>query len=413
MPQALSLAPEVDPLENLLSERAHSIKPSASNAAAQRARELAAAGRTIINLTVGEPDFETPDNIKEAGIAAIRAGKTRYTTVDGTVELKEAIAGKFLRENKLTFATSEISVACGAKHIIFNAFLATIDAGDEVVIPAPHWVSYPEMVRFAGGNPVVVTCPQAQRFKIKPEQLEAAITPRTKWLVLNAPGNPAGNMYSAAELQALGEVLKRHPQVWVLSDDIYEHITYGVTAFSTMAQAVPELRDRVLTINGVSKAYCMTGWRIGFAAGPKGLIKEMAKIQSQSTSSPSAISQAAATEALTGPQYHVAEHAQEFAHRMKLISGELGKIPELDCAVPEGAFYLFPSCAKVIGKKSSKGKTIATDFDMVDHLLDFGVATVAGTPFGLAPHFRISIAASEQALLDGCRQIAAACKDLR
>ncbi len=412
MPQAVSLAPQVDPLARLLSSRAHAVKPSASNAAAQRARELVASGRKIVNLTVGEPDFETPDNIKEAGIAAIRAGKTRYTTVDGTVELKEAIKSKFLRENNLAFATEEISVACGAKHIIFNAFLATIDASDEVVIPAPHWVSYPEMVRFAGGNPVIVSCPQAQRFKLRPEQLEAAITPRTKWLVLNAPGNPAGNMYSAAELTALGEVLRRHPHVWILSDDIYEHITYGVTTFSTMALAVPDLRERTLTINGVSKAYCMTGWRIGFAAGPKGLIKEMAKIQSQSTSSPSAISQAAATEALNGPQHHVGEHAREFAHRMKLVSAEFAKIPELDCAVPEGAFYLFPSCAKVIGKKSSAGTVIRTDFDMVDHLLNFGVATVSGTPFGMAPHFRISIAASEPALLEGCRQIAAACADL-
>ena len=397
-----------------LATRMQSVAPSASGAAAQRARALAAAGRDIINLTAGEPDFDTPRHIQEAANAAIARGETRYTNVDGTDALKRAVIAKFRRENGLDYAMNEVMVGTGAKQLIFNAFLATIDAGDEVVIPAPCWVSYPEMVKLMGGTPVVVPCSENTGFKLDAEQLAAAITPRTKWLSLNTPNNPSGAVYTAAELQALGRVLKDHPQVLVMTDDIYEHILFDGSTFSTMAAAVPELRDRVLTINGVSKAYSMTGWRIGFAGGPEALIRAMKTLQSQSTSCASAVSQAAAVEALNGPQELVEQRNAEFRGRRDLIVAELASIPGLNCLSPQGAFYVYPSCAGLIGKRTPDGTVIRTDQDFVAWLLESqGVAVVAGSPYGLSPYFRISFAVSEETLRRAAARIRAACESLQ
>lgn len=407
------LAVEETPEHRLIASRMRRVAVSASNAAGQRARELAAAGRDVVNLTIGEPHFDTPLNIRSAAIAAMSEGQTRYTTVDGTPRLKQAIARKFERENNLRFTSEEIIAGAGAKQIIFDALLATVEEGDEVVIPSPCWVSYPEMTRLVGGTPIVLPCASETGFKLHPDRLQSAITQRTKWLLLNSPSNPTGATYGEAELQALGEVLLKFPQVWVMSDDIYEHIIYDGKSFSTMASAVPALASRTLTINGVSKAYAMTGWRLGYAGGPKFLIREMAKLQSQSTSNPCSISQAAAVEALDGPQGSVSAHAAEFEEHRNLILLELSNIPGISCAKPAGAFYVFPSCAGVIGKQTPDGKRIQNDDDFVVYLLESGVASIAGSSYGLSLHFRLSFATSKSAILEGCRRIREACLKLR
>ena len=390
------------------------IRPSASGAAAQRARELAAAGRDIISLTAGEPDFETPENIKLAAIAAIVKGDTRYTTVDGTPALKAAIRRKFRRENGLDYETSQITVGNGAKQIIFNALMATLNPGDEVIVPAPYWVSYPEMVKFAGGEPVIVLGPEENGFKLRPEALEKAIGPRTRWLILNSPSNPSGAAYSTSEMRALTDVLTRHPHVWILSDDIYEHLIFDGVAFCTPAAVEPALYERTLTVNGVSKAYSMTGWRIGFAAGPKDLIGRMATLQSQSTSNPSSISQAAAVEALDGPQYHVRARMREFQRRRDLVVDRLNGIPGLQCTQPQGAFYVFPSCLGLMGKRTPDGRVLASDGDVAAYLLEsVDVAVVHGAAYGLSPYVRISFALSHERLGEACDRIERACAALR
>ena len=398
---------------SLIAERLSRIKPSPTIAVTQKARELKAAGRDVIGLGAGEPDFDTPENIKEAAIKAIREGDTKYTAVDGTPALKEAIVEKFKRENGLDYSTAEVTVGTGGKQVLYNAFQATLNAGDEVIVPAPFWVSYPDMVLLAEGEPVAVPCSQNNNFKLRPEDLEEAITKKTRWLILNSPSNPTGAAYSRAEMEALAEVLKRHEQVWVLTDDIYEHLVYDGFEFTTLAQVAPEMKARTLTMNGVSKAYCMTGWRIGFAAGPAELIKAMAKVQSQSTSNPSSISQAAAVEALTGPQDFIAEHNEVFKQRRDLVVDSLNRVEGLSCPRPEGAFYVYPSCAGCIGKTTPDGKKINSDGDFVTYLLEAeGVAAVQGEAFGLSPHFRISYATSTDALEEACVRIKRACEAL-
>ncbi len=398
---------------SVIAERLSRIKPSPTIAVSQKARDLKAAGQDVIGLGAGEPDFDTPDNIKEAAIAAIKRGETKYTAVDGTPELKAAVAAKFKRENGLDYGPAQITVGTGGKQVLYNALMATLDPGDEVVIPAPYWVSYPDMALLAEGEPVIVPCSQNNLFKLQPDDLETAITDKTKWLILNSPSNPTGSAYSRDEMQALGEVLERHEQVWVLTDDIYEHLTYDGFEFATLAQVVPALYERTLTVNGVSKAYCMTGWRIGFAGGPAELIKAMSKVQGQSTSNPSSISQAAAVEALTGPNDFIAEHNQVFKARRDLVVDALNTCTGLACHRPEGAFYVYPSCAGTIGKKTPDGKTIASDGDFVTYLLEAeGVATVQGEAFGLSPYFRISYATATEALEEACRRIKRACEAL-
>jgi aspartate aminotransferase len=398
---------------SVIAERLSRIKPSPTIAVTQKARELKAAGRDVIGLGAGEPDFDTPDNIKEAAIAAIWEGQTKYTAVDGTPELKEAIAGKFSRENGLDYEPAQITVGTGGKQVLYNALMATLDPGDEVIIPAPYWVSYPDMVLLAEGSPVFVSCGQNHGFKLQPEVLEEAITDKTKWLILNSPSNPTGAAYSAAELKALTDVLLRHPHVWVLTDDMYEHLVYDGFQFATPAAVEPELYDRTLTVNGVSKAYAMTGWRIGYGGGPAALIKAMSKVQSQSTSNPSSVSQAAAVEALTGPQDYIAERCDAFKQRRDIVVEMLNDCPGLHCHKPEGAFYVYPSCAGVIGKRTPAGEEIRGDGDFVTYLLDqVGVATVQGEAFGLSPHFRISYATSTEALVEACGRIKAACEAL-
>lgn len=378
------------------------------------ATELKAAGRDIISLSVGEPDFDTPPNIQEAGVAAIRRGETRYTVFDGRVELKRAICKKFERENGLKYDTSQITVSSGGKQVLYNAMVATLSPGDEVVIPAPYWVSYPEMVLLCDGEPVPVACPQNNGFKLRPEDLEAAITPKTKWLILNSPSNPTGAAYTESELTALAEVLLKHEHVWVMTDDMYEHVIYDDFAYRTIAQIEPRLYDRTLTVNGVSKAYCMTGWRIGYGGGPTHLIKAMGAIQSNSTANPCSISQAAAIEALTGPQDFIPKHQLLFKERRDLVVDWLNRIPGLHCHRPEGAFYVYPSCAGALGKRTPDGKAIETDEDFVKYLLEAeGVAVVHGAAFGLAPHFRISYATSTEELRDACTRIERACRALR
>ncbi len=398
---------------SVIAERLSRIKPSPTIAVTQKARELKAAGRDVIGLGAGEPDFDTPDNIKEAAIAAIWEGQTKYTAVDGTPALKEAIAGKFSRENGLDYEPAQITVGTGGKQVLYNALMATLDPGDEVIIPAPYWVSYPDMVLLAEGSPVFVSCGQNHGFKLQPEVLEEAITDKTKWLILNSPSNPTGAAYSAAELKALTDVLLRHPHVWVLTDDMYEHLVYDGFQFATPAAVEPELYDRTLTVNGVSKAYAMTGWRIGYGGGPAALIKAMSKVQSQSTSNPSSVSQAAAVEALTGPQDYIAERCDAFKQRRDIVVEMLNDCPGLHCHKPEGAFYVYPSCAGVIGKRTPAGEEIRGDGDFVTYLLDqVGVATVQGEAFGLSPHFRISYATSTEALVEACGRIKAACEAL-
>ena len=390
------------------------IQPSATLAMTGRVNELKRAGIDVIGLSAGEPDFDTPDFVKDAAIAAIRAGQTKYTTVDGTAELKEAIAAKFRRDNGLDYALAQVSVNSGGKHTLFNALVATIDFGDEVVIPAPYWVSYPDIVNFAGGTPVFVAAGAAQNYKITPEQLDAAITAKTKWVLLNSPSNPTGAAYSAAELKALGEVLLRHPHVYVLTDDMYEHVWYAETPFATIAQVCPDLYDRTLTVNGCSKAYAMTGWRIGYAGGPAWLIKAMSALQSQSTSNPCSISQAAAVAALNGPQDFLEERNVAFKRRRDMVVAMLNDAPGLACPLPEGAFYVYPDAGGVIGKTTPKGVKIATDEDLINYFLDdYRVAAVHGKAFGLAPAFRISYATSEEVLKKACTLIQEACAALK
>jgi aspartate aminotransferase len=390
------------------------IQPSATLAMTSRVFELKRQGIDVIGLGAGEPNFDTPDFVKEAAIEAIRAGKTKYTNVDGTPELKQAIVAKFARDNGLTYAENQISVNAGGKHTLFNAFCATIDAGDEVIIPAPYWVSYPDVVEFAGGKPVFIAAGADQNYKIKPEQLDRAITAKTKWVVLNSPSNPTGAAYSAAELRALGEVLLRHPHVLIYADDMYEHILYDGFEFATIAQVVPQLYDRTLTANGVSKAYAMTGWRIGYAGGPAWLIKAIGKLQSQSTSNPCSISQAASVAALNGDQSFLNERNAAFQKRRDLIVGMLNQIEGMTCPTPEGAFYVYPEFSGLIGKATPKGQKITTDEEMIGYLLDEAkVAAVHGAAFGLSPAMRISYATSEQALTEACTRIQDACAALR
>jgi aspartate aminotransferase len=390
------------------------IQPSATLAMTSRVLELKAQGVNVIGLSAGEPDFDTPDFVKEAAILAIRNGQTKYTNVDGTPELKAAIQAKFKRDNQLDYATNQISVNVGGKHTLFNALVATIDVGDEVIIPAPYWVSYPDIVAYAGGTPIIVEGPAAQGYKITPAQLEAAITPRTRWIILNSPSNPTGAAYSASELKALADVLLTAPHVMVLTDDMYEHVWYADTPFATIAQVCPALYDRTLTVNGCSKAYSMTGWRIGFAGGPAWLIKAMSKLQSQSTSNPCSIAQAAATAALNGDQSFLRARNEAFRGRRDLVVSMLNQANGLTCPTPEGAFYVYPDCTGVIGKSTPDGKVIATDADLIDYFLDASqVAAVNGAAFGLSPGFRISYATSEEILTDACTRIQEACGNLR
>jgi|SRR5690242_735986 len=390
------------------------IQPSPTLAITSKVMELKRAGVDVIGLGAGEPDFDTPDFVKEAAIEAIRAGKTKYTNVDGTPELKEAIAAKFKRDNRLDYTPAQITVNVGGKHTLFNAMVATVDPGDEVIVPAPYWVSYPDVVQFAGGTPVFVACGASQGYKLLPDQLEAAITPKTKWLILNSPSNPTGAGYTAAELEALGEVLERHPHVWVFADDMYEHITYDDFRFATIAEVCPALYDRTLTVNGCSKAYAMTGWRIGFAGGAAPLIKAIAKLQSQSTSNPCSIAQAAATAALNGDQSFLKERAAAFQSRRDLVVSMLNQITGVHCPTPEGAFYVYPDLSGLIGKTTPGGETIDGDSALVAYLLeDAKVAAVPGVAFGLSPAMRISYATSEALLTEACERIQRACAALR
>jgi len=390
------------------------IKPSATIAVTDKARELKAAGRDVIGLGAGEPDFDTPDNIKDAAVRAIKAGKTKYTPVDGIPELKAAIVQKLKRENHLDYRPDEVSVGTGGKQVLYNALMATLNPGDEVLIPAPYWVSYPEIVALAGATPVALETTLASGFKLTPQALEKAITPKTKWLILNSPSNPSGAAYTRAEIKALTDVLMKHPQVWLLTDDIYEHLVYDGFVFATPAEVEPGLKDRTLTMNGVSKAYAMTGWRIGYGAGPKALIKAMATLQSQSTSNPSSISQWAAVEALNGPQDFIPRNAETFRQRRDLVVSMLNQARGITCPRPEGAFYVFPSCAGTIGKTSAGGSKIGNDEDFVTALLEEeGVAVVQGSAFGLAPFFRISYATSTEALEEACSRIQRFCAGLR
>jgi aspartate aminotransferase len=371
-------------------------------------------GRPMIVLGAGEPDFDTPDHIKDAAIRAIRAGQTKYTVLDGTAELKAAIQAKFRRENGLDYAPGEISVGAGAKQVISNAFMATLDAGDEVILAAPYWTSYADMVLIAGGRPVPVSCSEQNGFRLQSADLEAAITPRTRWLLLNSPSNPSGCAYTAAHLRPLLEVLKRHPQVWLLSDDIYEHLLYDDLSFVTAAQLEPELKERTLTVNGVSKSYAMTGWRLGYGAGPKALIAAMAVVQSQSTSNPCSISQAAAVEALSGPQDTVSQWREAFQRRRDFVVERLNAIEGVSCRRPEGAFYTFANCAALIGRRTPDGTLIDSDTAFCRYLLDaYDLAVVPGSCFGLAPYFRISYAASDADLNEACERMTLACKALQ
>ena len=398
-----------------LADQLKRVKPSATIAVTDKARALKAAGRNVIGLGAGEPDFDTPDNIKEAAIKAIRDGKaSKYTNVDGIAELKDAIAKKFKRENGLDYKTSQITIGTGGKQVLYNALVATLNPGDEVIIPAPYWVSYPEMVLLAGGEPVAVTTSFEAGFKMKPEQLERAITQKSKWLIFNSPSNPTGAAYTRDELKAITDVLVRHPHVHVMADDMYEHLVYDDFEFYSPAQLEPRLYQRTLTVNGVSKAYCMTGWRIGFAGGPENLIKAMAMIQSQSTSNPAAVSQWASVEALDGPKDFIAKHNKIFKERRDLCVSMLNQARGIQCPKPQGAFYVYPSCAGSIGKTAPTGKKLATDEDFVTELLEAeGVAVVQGTPFGVGQSFRISYATATSALEEACTRIQRFCGNLQ
>jgi len=398
---------------SIIANRLGRIKPSATLAVTAKAKELKAAGKDIIGLGAGEPDFDTPDFVKDAAKKAMDEGQTKYTNVDGTPELKDAIIAKFKRDNGLEYSRDQISVGTGGKQILYNALMATVNPGDEVIIPAPYWVSYPDMTLLAEGEPVIVDCPAEANFKMTGAQLEAAITPKTKWVILNTPSNPTGAGYTKEDMKELTDVLLKHDHVWVMTDDMYEHLVYGDFEFCTPAQVEPKLKDRTITINGVSKSYSMTGWRIGYAGGPKELIKAMAKIQGQSTSNPCSISQAAATEALNGDQSFMTPWIEAFKGRRDLVVQMLNDCDGIECPMPEGAFYVYPSCAGMIGKKTPDGQTLETDEDVVSYLLESqGVATVHGAAFGLSPHFRISYATSEEALREACGRIQKACAEL-
>ncbi len=389
------------------------VKPSPTIAVTAKAAELRASGRDVIGLGAGEPDFDTPENIRDAAKAAIDAGHTRYTAVDGIPALKEAICAKFKRDNALDYAPAQITVGTGGKQVLYNAFMATLNPGDEVIIPAPYWVSYPDMVLLGGGTPVFIAGALDQGYKITPEQLDAAITPKTKWFLFNSPSNPTGAGYSWSELKALTDVLLRHPHVWVMTDDMYEHLAFGNFTFCTPARVEPQLYDRTLTINGVSKAYAMTGWRIGYAGGPEVLIRAMRKVQSQSTSNPSSVSQHAALEALNGPQDFLAPNATLFQRRRDLVVDGLNACPGITCPRPEGAFYVYPSIAGCIGKTSAGGAAITDDEAFATALLEeTGVAVVFGAAFGLSPHFRVSYATSDDALAEACARIKGFCEGL-
>jgi len=393
--------------------RLERIKQSPITAATLKVASLRAQGRDIIGLTIGEPDFPTPDNVKQAAIAAILRNDTRYTAPDGTDALKDAICAKFRRENGLAYAREQVTVANGAKQILFNALMATVMPGDEVLIPAPYWVSYVDLVLVADGLPRTIPCSEQDGFKLKPEQLDASITSRTKWLFLNSPSNPSGAAYTRQELAGLAEVLLRHPHVWVLTDDIYEHLLFDDRTFATMGAVAPALYERTLTVNGVSKTYSMTGWRIGYAGGPAALIANIGKLQSQSTSNPCSVSQAAALEALNGPQEVVRARAMEFQHRRDVVVGMLSETPGLQCRSPEGAFYVYVNCSGVIGKITPEGSRLASDEDFVLYLLDNGVAGVPGVAYGSSPYVRFSTATDLETLTEGCRRIRAACERLR
>ena len=397
----------------MLSKRIQDVKPAATREMTRLGNELARAGRSIISLAQGEPDFDTPPHVREAGKAAIDAGKTRYTDVPGTRELTAAIIRKFERDNGLRFTPAEITIGVGSKQVLYNALQATVDEGDEVVVPTPAWVSYMDMVRLAGGTPVVVRCPADAGFKVTPAQLESAITPRTKWLMLNSPSNPSGAEYSRAELEALAEVLLRHPNVWMMSDDIYEKIRYLDGPFPTMAAVVPELASRCLTINGVSKAFAMTGWRCGYGAGPAELIRGTNLVQGQSVSHTSSVTQAAAVAALDGPMSFLPPFVAAYRRRRDLVVAAMRGIEGIECTVPDGAFYVFPGCRALLGRRTPKGKAIATDMDLCMYFLeDAGVALVPGSAFELAGHFRISYAASDADLEEGMKRLAEACRRL-
>ena len=399
---------------SFLAARLGRIKPSPTVAVTSMARALKAQGRDVIGLGAGEPDFDTPEHIKAAAIEALRQGKTKYTDVAGIPELRRAIAAKFKRENPLDYKAEQVTVGCGGKQVLYNAFMATLEPGDEVVIPAPYWVSYPDMVLLAEGTPVFVDCPASNGFKLAPEALERAITPKSKWIILNSPSNPTGAAYTRDELAAICAVLKRHPQLWVMTDDMYEHLVYDDFVFSTPAEVEPALYNRTLTINGVSKAYCMTGWRLGYGAGPKPLIDAMNMVQSQSSTHTSSISQWAAVAALDGPQDFIAEHNKVFEERRDLVVSMLNQAKGISCHKPEGAFYVYPSCAGTIGKTAPTGKTLATDEDFVTELLEAeGVAVVQGTPFGVGPAFRISYATATSALEEACTRIQRFCGNLQ
>jgi aspartate aminotransferase len=400
--------------KGFLAESLGRIQPSPTIAVTSKARELKAAGRDVIGLGAGEPDFDTPDNIKEAGIKAIRDGQTKYTAVEGIPELRAAIAAKFKRENNLDYKPSQTFVAPGGKTIIYNALLATLNPGDEVIVPAPYWVSYPDIALLGGARPVIIECSLESGFRLTPEALEKAITPKTKWLIFNQPSNPTGACYTREQLKALTDVLMKHPQVWVLTDDMYEHLVYGGFKFTTILEVEPGLYDRTLTMNGVSKAYAMTGWRIGYCAGPEDLIKAMAKLQSQSATNACSISQWASVEALNGTQDFIPKFQKIFEERRDLVVSMLNQATGIECPKPEGAFYVYPSIRKLVGKKTPGGKVIATDADFASELLEAtGVAVVHGAAFGLSPFFRISYATSNKALEEACRRIQSFCNSLR
>ncbi|MBL6947189.1 MAG: pyridoxal phosphate-dependent aminotransferase [Rhodospirillales bacterium] len=398
---------------SFVADRLSLIQPSPTIAVTQKARDLKAEGRDVIGLGAGEPDFDTPEHIIEAAKKALDDGMTRYTAINGIPELTDAIIAKFKRDNGLDYKTDEIAVSCGGKQVIFNAFMATLNPGDEVVIPAPYWVSYPDIALLFEGKPVFVNCPAESGFKMPPEDLDAAITPKTKWLILNSPSNPSGAAYTREDLKALAGVLMKHPHVWVMTDDIYEHVIYDGFEFFTIAQVEPGLKDRTLTLNGMAKAYCMTGWRVGFAGGPAELIKAMTKVQSQSTTHTAAVSQAASVAALNGPHDFIKANNKIFLERRDLVVSMLNQAPGLNCPTPEGAFYVYPSCAGTIGKTTPDGKVIETDEDFVTYILETeGIAAVQGAAFGLSPHFRISYATATDLLEDACQRIQRACAAL-
>jgi len=398
---------------NILASRLNRIQPSPTIAMSIKARELKAEGKDIIELAAGEPDFPTPPHIIEAAEDAMSRGETKYTDPDGTPALKQAVCDKFMRDNNLEYVTRQVTIGTGGKQVLYNALMATLNEGDEVIIPAPYWVSYPDMVLLAEGTPKIVECPLDKNFILQPEDLERAITPKTKWIILNSPSNPTGSGYTWDDMKKITDVLIRHPKIWVMTDDMYEHLVYDDFKFCTPAEVEPELYSRTLTVNGMSKAFCMTGWRIGYAAGPENLITAIRKIQSQSTSNPSSISQAASVAALNGPMDFLAKNNEVFKQRRDLVCSMLNQASGITCPTPDGAFYVYPSCAGLIGKKTPDGKVLQSDEDVVTYFLETeGIAAVHGAAFGLSPHFRISYATSTEALEDACQRIQRACTAL-